>query len=38
MQSMHWITLGVGVLIGWFVLPIVLGMLSGHMQQKGGGQ
>lgn len=38
MNNVHWLTLGIGVLIGWFVLPMVLGMISGGMHQQKGGQ
>jgi hypothetical protein len=29
MNGQHWLTLGIGVLIGWLVLPLVLGMFTG---------
>lgn len=29
MNGQHWLTLGIGVLIGWLVLPLVLGMFAG---------
>ncbi len=29
MDGFHWMAFGVGVLVGWLVLPLVLGMLSG---------
>lgn len=29
MNGQHWMALGVGVLIGWLVLPMVLGLVTG---------
>lgn len=30
MSSIHWVTLAAGIAIGWFVLPMVLGMIGSH--------
>ncbi len=28
MSGGHWLTLGIGVLLGWLVLPMVLGLVT----------
>ncbi len=28
MSGVHWFTLGIGIVLGWFVVPMVLGMFA----------